>query len=336
MLSKGKILILAPWALLGVLGCGSASIVKESAAQAGQDDDAGMHMGGGGFGDGGMSMAADPACDMTGLWATRMTTWAHGIADTLGANWYYLEIAQDGEQLTVIDHFDCGIYVDAGFPVRASEKLMEVLIDHNRQTGRKGTMKRSGDRCDLWLDRFWSVRGVDDTKYLPRGHHDPRGVKELSAEAPLPSEANPTGAQDWDMDMHPGISMLIGNNDARYSVQRDWLEWFTCNGNGVNASLCKDTDPELYGLKAATIWDEFTIRVDFDNEDSVLGATNDLFKATGEALRNGVNNRIKFKLLGRTRSSDLAKAFWALPDDMARCARIRDLLPAESQDSAPK
>jgi hypothetical protein len=336
MVSKSKLFALGSWAALSALtlGCGATNIVKESAAQMGDEDDAGMHTGGGGFGDGGMSKAADPACDMTGLWALRMTTWAHGLADTLGANWYYLEIAQVGEELEVVDHVDCGVFVDAGFSVHGSEKLEAVLYEHNRQTGRKGTMKRSGEQCDVWFNRFWSVRGADEDTYLPKGHHDPRDIADLQAEAPLPSKANLAGAEDWDEDMQPGITMLIGNDGARYSVQRDWLEWFSCNGNGVNETVCTGTDPAQFGLPANENFETFTIRADFNNEDSVLGASNPIYEASGTPIRTGekgATNRVQFLLLGRRRDVGAAKDFWALPDTKARCARIRELLPAEKK-----
>src|SRR6185436_13456164 len=99
--------------------------------------------------------------------------------------------------------------------------------------------KRSGARCDFSLQRFWSARGIDYATYLPNGPLDPRDVDELEAEAPMPTKANPAGSFDQDEDGNPGITLKIGNNDARYSAQRDWLEWFTCNGTSADSGKCQ-------------------------------------------------------------------------------------------------
>jgi hypothetical protein len=327
-------------------GCGSTSLVKPAPPDEGPGKDAGTDAGTDlcaqftdhdqpGFApDAGPPVAADPECDMTGLWATRMTTWARGGVETLGANWYYLELAQDGENVMVVDHFDCGVWVDAGFYVYPTPKLEEVLYTHNIQTGRRGTMKRNGDRCDLWFNRFWSLRGADDAVYLPCGHHDKRDIADLQAAVPLPNKENPDGAEDWDEDEKPGITMLIGGSTAaRYSVQRDWLEWFTCNENGVNGELCNEGTAQFYGIDASADFTSFVIRAHYNNEDSVLGATNPIYEMP---TRTGVNNRVAFTLLGRTRESPDAKAFWALADTNARCARLKELLPAEKRTTAPK
>jgi hypothetical protein len=340
MLSQAHPFAAVPVAALATLSlaCGATSIIKEP--EQGQMHDAGVDAGPPvppgceqsvpmhpPLGD---APPADANCDMTGLWALRMTSWAHGLADTEGANWYYLQIEQHGEEFEVVDHFDCGIYVDAaGLNVQSSQKLESALYKHNLQKGRRGTMKRVGNACNLRFDRFWSLRGASDEIYLPCGHHDLRDIADLQKQVPLPSKANPKGAEDWDEDGRPGITMLIASNDARWSVQRDWLEWFSCNENELEQTRCADADPATHGIKAAKSWPMLNVRADFNNEDSVIGATNPLYETPGIPTRTGKDNHVQFLLLGRSRDEGAAKAFWALPDTEARCAHIRELLPAE-------
>lgn len=328
--TNGRASLFVPLGLVvAALGCGPTSVVKQfdgnvSEGDAGSDD--GSVGGGGGEY---VSKAKDSDCDMTGVWIARMTTFAKGAVDTVGANWYFLELAQEGEEVEVVDHYDCGFVVEAvGIRVITPPRTLEALAAHNLQKGRRGTMKKVGDRCDLKLARFWSVRGASEETYLPRGHHDTRDIADLQAEVPLPTKANPEGAEDWDEDGKPGITLLAGNNDERNTVQRDWVEWFSCNGVSSDHPACSAENADRFFIEATEAFDEFTVRVDFNNEDSVLAASSPLFEAAGHPNRQK-NNRITFKLLGRTREDPMAKDFLAKSDLLARCNAIQTLYPVE-------
>jgi hypothetical protein len=314
-------------ALCFTLACGPTNVVKKlppgsSDEDAGAGDD-------GGPDDGYVSMASDPACDVGGLWALRQTNFAHGLVDTTGANWYYVELEQVGDAVEVVDHLDCGMQIDApGLTIVMPDKTEALLATANSQLGRQGTMKRAGARCDFSLARFWSVRGVERDVYLPEGPHDPRDVAELEAAVPLPTKANPSGAIDQDEDGNPGITLKIGNNDARYSVQRDWLEWFTCNGGVADSPKCQPGNSADFGIHASTSLDHFWTRSDFNNQDFPLGSTDPLYEMNGTPVRDK-NNRVEWTLLGRTRLGAKAAEFWGLADTKARCAMIKRLMPIE-------
>jgi hypothetical protein len=309
------------------MACGPTNVVKppppgSSGHDAGLED--------GGVPDGGyVSMASDPACDLGGLWATRQTNFAHGLVDTTGANWYYFEVQQVGDHVEVVDHLDCGMEIDApGLTIVMPEKTEAIMATANSQIGRQGTMKRSGERCDFALGRFWSVRGVDKAIYLPDGPFDTRDIDDLQAAAPLPTKDDPTGAIDQDEDDHPGITLKVGNNEARYSVQRDWLEWFSCNGTAADSAKCAAGNENDFSIGADAGLAHFWTRADYNNQDFPLGATNPLYETNGTAVRDK-NNRTEWTLLGRTRTDGMAAEFWGLADTKARCAMIKRLLPIE-------
>jgi hypothetical protein len=309
------------------LGCGPTNVVKQLPPGS-SDADAGAH-GDGGADDGYVSMASDPACDLGGVWVARQTTFAHGLVDTTNGNWYFLELKQVGDEVEVLDHFDCGLRVDSpAVTITMPDKTELLLATVNTQVGRKGTIKRNGARCDVVLDRFWSVRGANIADYLPRGPHDPRDVDELEAEAPLPTKENPEGSFDQDEDGNPGITLKVGNNDARYSVQRDWLEWFTCNGTADDPPKCQPGNENDYGIMASEDLSGFWLRSDFNNQDFPLGSTNPLYEMNGTPVRNK-NNRVEFRLLGRTRMADKVVQFLGLADVKAQCAQLRLLMPLE-------
>jgi hypothetical protein len=310
------------------VGCGPTNVVKKFSA--GPDDRDG---GTGGDGDGGsdyVSMASDPACDMTGVWLVRQTNFASSLVDTTGGNWYYLEIEQTGDAFEVVDSFECGFQIfSPAASIVMSEKTEMLLSLVNSQVGRKGTMKRAGARCDFSMQRFWSLRGVGE-EYVPGGRFDTRDIDEVEAVAPLPTKGNQAGAIDQDEDGKPGITMKIGNDDERYAVQRDWLEWFSCSGTASDHGACQAGNENDYSITPSAALAEIFVRSDFNNQDHVMGATSPLYELGGMPVRDK-NNRVKFVSLGRTREAAAAMRFWALPSLKARCDEMRRVLPLEKE-----
>src|SRR5262245_3596759 len=88
---------------LGIL----ASALSGCGADLSDDEgpkDMGFKDGEGGDGD----TLGDGDCSMAGLWAVRQTGHVQALVSTTTANWYFFELAQDGDVIEVVDHFDCG------------------------------------------------------------------------------------------------------------------------------------------------------------------------------------------------------------------------------------
>jgi len=265
----------------------------------------------------GFGIASSPECDLNGYWAGRLTTLSNALgSDQVANNWYWMQIAQHGDSVEVIDHYDCGVEVQ-GLTVSAHVELpratMEKIAARNRQVGRKGTLKRDGDSCELSMERFWSVRGADPDTYLPDGRASTMTLEQAQAANALPSEDNSSGAEDWNGSDYAGLGLgwVISGivNGTRWSVQRDWNEWFSSSEHPVAAG---DTDTQL------------SAGVRFTNEESVISIdppTSGLLKTAGEPLMNDVRNQITLKRLGEAQAAELRD----LPVG-ERCLQVQQIL----------
>lgn len=258
---------------------------------------------------------ADADCDMSGLWFVRMTTVSQALGAAQFANiWYYVQLQQEGEQVTVVDHFDCGIEVaTVAGPVRLMPATTRALIAHNSQVGREGTMRKNGDACELEMERFWSVRGLDeDADFLPEPRtRDDVGIADLADTAPLPTPDAPQGEQDWDGDGNPGITWTLPGGN-RYTVQRDWHQW-----------LSDDDHP----LPAAEDFTEpLELASDFDNDEVVWDADAAILEAVATPDRTA-DNRATFLFLGRDGDDPRAQQALDLDDRFQTCLAAQEQLP---------
>jgi hypothetical protein len=270
-------------------------------------------------------------CDAAGVFAVRMVSYSRFLVDAVTSTWFYVEIEQDGDALRVLDSVDCG-YGSAGGGMHAytSTHGDAALAEHNSQVGRSGVMRKSGARCDFHLERFFSVHGLEAEIYLPDGPFADYDLAHVQALVPLPTKASHSpDIEDWDEDQKPGITVFIGN-EARYNVARDWTEWFSCNGTAADSPICSQDDLEKYGLKAGASFDEFTVRSDFEGEETALGATSSLYAGTSMPLRIA-DNRVTFKRMGRSRDDELPAQFWSKATATDRCDMLRELLPLEEE-----
>lgn len=261
------------------------------------------------------SAASDPECDLNGLWIARQQTVnvALGLPQTAN-NWYFYELAQDGENVEVVDHFDCGIEVLGTVRVQLRPQTIEALLTHNLQAGRKGKIRRSGaERCDFEMERFWSVRGAVEATYIP-DRKTPLSSSELAAQIPLPSKEAPTGAEDWDMDGELGIAWVITGvaSGERHSIQRDYTDWRT------------DAD---FTIKPSRNWTrDFSLRSYIGSEEVVFAASSPTLAGSGVPDASA-KHRVTFHFLGRNKSASEAKRILkAKPLDT--CIAVREALPA--------
>jgi len=262
--------------------------------------------------------AKDPDCDMTGLWMAKQLTRSEALGLGQFANyWYFFELVQDGENVTVVHHHDCDAFVQGSVTVILGQAARRALIAHNQQDGRRASMKKTADgHCSLEFEPFWSLRGADPARFLPADRASKETAAQLRARIPLPTAQDPSGAEDWENDGQLGFAFEISGiaSGTRNSVQRDVTTWFTDATHSITPAL--DFRVPL------------TLRARFDNDEEVLHATSSLLQALSTPDQTAVH-RTTFVFLGRTRSDSRAQAN-VFSDSMQTCDRIVAALPAES------
>jgi hypothetical protein len=266
--------------------------------------------------DAGSAMAKDPDCDLNGLWIGRQNTRSQALGlPQFANNWYYLELAQDGEQVVVTSHMDCGIEVQGSVLVQIGVNTIRALMERNSQVGRKGSFRKESDgSCSFEMEKFWSVRGVSEELYAPKPRSRDVSIAALQAENPLPGKAMVSTTEDWDGDQQPGITWrvtLVGNDDSRYSAQRDWTRWFSAPGYTVRAAIDFTSD--------------LLVRAEFSNEEVVYPPTPFTLDQTS-IPDAAAEHTLTLRFLGRTSSDARAQAV-RTADDLETCAAIRGLLP---------
>jgi hypothetical protein len=261
--------------------------------------------------------ARDPDCDFTGIWIADQITVSEALSRPQSSNqWMYLEFKQSGTALEVTKHFDCGIEVRGTATVTMSRATTQALIAHNVQIGRKATLKRNAAHCELAVDRFWSVRGADEARFLPNATRDSSdSVETVDMLKPLPTVVNTDGAVDTENDGRLGVAYQVAGSisGTRNTVQRYWTRWHT------------DTD---YEIPASDNWtSDLVIRTEFDNEESVLSPKSGLLLSSSKP-KSDAKHVLKLRFLGRD-SSDPRVAAIVKATDLDTCYAIQDALPAE-------
>ena len=262
--------------------------------------------------------AFSPGCDLSGVWVARQTaqSLALGVLPQFANTWLYYELRQTGSTLEVTQHLDCGAEVRGTVTVQLTPQTTNALREHNRQLGRRGSVTPSPNgRCAVSIERFWSVRGVSETAYLPTPRSREASLEQLKSELPLPAADMPGGSQDWDGDGKPGVAWNISGNltGTRHSAQRDWTRYFTAPGYEVTAA--EDFRQDLV-VRAAYAMEEVVYAVE-----------------GGESLRQiaqpacAAPHTLTLRFLGRTRDDARAKAVLGA-DDATTCANVRAALPA--------
>lgn len=262
--------------------------------------------------------ATDADCDFTGVWAGQQLTVSEaiGVGQTSN-NWYLLEIKQTGGDIEVTNSFDCGIEVQGSATVTLSKATLEGELPHNHQNGRKGTLKKVDGKCVLDVERFWSIRGADEMRFLPENgsRNSMMSVADVAKANPLPTPNKPDGAIDTENDGKLGIAFQASGiiEGTRNSVQRDWTRWFTESGFEITPAMDWTSD--------------LTVRADFDNEESVMDASTPLLMSL--STPSGTAKHVmKFHFLGRDRSDARAMAM-IKPSDTDTCYAIQDAMKAQ-------
>ena len=275
--------------------------------------------------------AQDPDCDLNGIWTTQQITVATAIGATQYANvWQYLELQQNGVDVIVTKQFECGGEVKGTLHVTLREATTRSLMTHNRQMGRRGTMKKGASgNCELTFERFWDVRGAVEASFIPAaGRNSNADLTQVQMDRPLPKPASPMGAEDWDGDGHQGLGWDVAGvvTGRRHSVQRDWSSWFT---------------DSAYPLTPAVNWPtEIMVRAEADLEDGVFDTEppgNLLLASVAVTDIRNANNRFIMRFLGRNAADPRVAAIPITGTDpdtnaaaaLATCLAIQAAMPAK-------
>jgi hypothetical protein len=261
--------------------------------------------------------AKDADCDFNGIWIGRQNTQnlALGALPQYANNWYYLELAQDGEDVVVKKHFDCGIEVRGTVVVLLSPDTTRALMQHNLQVGRSGTLEKQADgTCAFQMEQFWSVRGVNECEYLPKPRNRQLSIQQVSEAMPLPPKDQPQLTEDWDHDGQPGIQWNVSGvtTGKRHSAQRDFTRWFSAKGYDIEAKEDWDTD--------------LLLRAEFSDEEVIYAADSPSLEqlSTPDAT---AKHTLTLRFLGRSPNDPRAKAI-VKNDDFQTCLAIQKALPA--------
>jgi hypothetical protein len=199
-----------------------------------------------------------PDCDLNGRWLLSQHTVATALGQTQAShNWFYYEVAQVGDAVTVTKGLHCGYQVNKistfGASV-SSQKAWPAFLTHCSDTGRKGTFKLSGTSCTFGLDKQYAVRGASIPYYMDPSKPLPGKTEQASGSTP--------GWEDWEPDTKPGITLTVSGTASGdlYLVQRDWTQY-----------------AGTVGLKTV----KFMVPITWDTEASVLGSTNSIIETKG-------------------------------------------------------
>jgi len=285
----------------------------------GQNDAGGSPEGGSEAGVVGPGTPSNPECDLNGYWVGRQTTISSALSiDQFASNWYLMRMQHDGDDVEIVEHLDCGIYVHSTvIEVNLPRDTMVTLATKNPQTGRKATAKLSsdGDTCEVSFQRFYSVRGASPATYLPMGPLDSRDLAPLKADAPLPSQDDETGAEDWNGAGHAGtgVAWVVSGiaSGTRWTVQRDWTEW--------------RTDAQ-HSVVPATPLDSLVLATRFANEENVLrNEGGPLLAMLSTPITDDPRAQVELMRLGSTREE--AASILDIDDLGDRCLAVQQLLP---------
>jgi hypothetical protein len=208
----------------------------------------------------------DTACDLSGFWAVRETTYLlDQVFQTVqtSSNWYLYEIAQTGDAFTITASLDCGVHVTGSATIDYPPSTSRGLIWLNPEDGtdptrgqRPGTSTPTSDGsgCAVTLGPWYFVRGVT-TSYLPPSFASDVAIETLE---PLPSVTDPVngnvfpiGATDPTTVGIPGVGALVSGliPGVRYSAQRSTTSFATMPSSTVPAAALTVVIPGLFDVQ---------------------------------------------------------------------------------------
>jgi hypothetical protein len=240
---------------------------------------------------------ADPRCDISGRWVVALRVLADAIGQKQAShNWYYYEISQTGDQVTVTKGLHCGYEIVPVTSLAASVNSQGAwagILTHDSDTGRMGTMAVTASGCRLAIEKRYTVRGATVSFYSDPTQTMPTASQQAAGNTP--------GWEDWDMDGNPGITLIVGEGGSNlgdlYCAQRDWNQW----GGPVPYSATKFSVPATWG-----------------SEQDALGYSgSSLVTQSAAPDADASQHYVWFAKLGPTQATG---------DDATICAEVRSLV----------
>jgi hypothetical protein len=239
---------------------------------------------------------ADPRCDLNGRWLLAQRVLADAIGQKQAShNWFYYELRQDGEAVTVVRGLNCGFDVvhvtSLAADVDSSEAWPSILT-HDNDTGRKGTMQATASGCAAAFDKQYTVFGATQSYYDDPSVAFPSSMPQAMGSTP--------GWEDWDGDGNPGITFHVTapTMGYLYVAQRNFTQYA---GNVAFDSTA------------------FELTVTWNDAEAVLGYMGSSFiTQTSDPDPDASQHYVWFVRL----TPDQATG-----DDTATCAAIRSLVP---------
>ena len=327
----------------GVAGVGAAGSTGAGAASAGTPSagmTAGSPAGAGAAGSGGM--AADPDCDISGLWAVRMLSVVQALSlEQCGNLYYYVEFAQNGSEVEVVDHFNCGIEGRGSSSSTFANPTLLGLMQTNSWVGRRGTMQKGADgTCEFQLEPYWYVLSADEAVFAPDPRNANMTLTQVQQWKPLPPPPvfgatmppDAPGVLDIESDGFPGAAFTVTGllSGIRHAAQRGVHSWLT---------------NDRYRITPAVDWTEdLNVRADYVGEDVTYWVEGDQALWAGALpVRDAASARATLRFLGRDASDPRAAEMVVSADPavdpdgaIATCANIREALPPISPLTSPQ
>jgi hypothetical protein len=280
----------------------------------------------------------DTDCDMTGYWAASEKDYT---CDSIfhqpqtSSNWYLYHFVQDGSDFHADAELDCGVHVTGSATVDYTPPSLRAIMYLNAMDGtgshpaRHGTSQATAGGCAVTLDRWYKIRGAEDS-FLPA---DFSTKPPLSSLPPLPTVSDPIngadpatgpgapqGATDPDGNGFAGIAFQITGivTGVRDSAQRDWKEYAT-TGSPVPAAAISIDVPGAFDLQESIL------------HVSQCGTGCGLL--TTEATASTHPGMVTLHFLGRTLTNSRVAAIVAgtprqsADADATTCQNIQQLMP---------
>jgi len=251
----------------------------------------------------GSSASPATACDLSGAWLVTV----HRVTDGLGNlqtvhDYYFYEIAQQGDALSVTRSLKCGADVVGGgaFAVTVSYAGAQAgVMKHVSHDGRTGTSVSAAGGCQIELAEQYTVGGATVPYYL-----DPSTT--LPTVDDMATGTMP-GWEDWDEDGKPGITGVLEGTIAGevYTAAREWSRF---SGTATNVSSLVE------------------LRVQWDQEPNVMSFEGSPF--LGSSAVRAADASLHFVQLARL-SADQASG-----EDLAMCQRLVELAPTLTPKAA--
>jgi hypothetical protein len=252
------------------------------------------------FAEAGTPASAD--CDLGGRWLVAQRVLADALGQTQASrNWFYYELHQDGEAVTVTKGLHCGYEVKHVSALGAdvdTQGIWPAILAHDNDAGRQGTVHTTGTGCQVDFEKRYTVRGATLPYYADPSRPMPTVAQQAGCGMP--------GWEDWDGDGKPGVTLTVQAPSAGhlYCAQRDWTQF--------SGAIAKSAA----AFKLGVTWDSGQDVLGYDGSSIITQSS----VPDADASQH-------FVVFARLQPDQ------ATGDDAAICAAVRALVPTLAPDA---